>query len=50
MSTNKALRKAKHLAYEEKQEKKAKNMVNWIFGVLVLLGLAFLIIAMISVS
>jgi hypothetical protein len=46
MSTNKSLRKARHIAYERKQEEKGKNVVNWIFGALVAMALAFLIYAM----
>lgn len=38
--------KAKHLnakqkAYAEKQEKEGRNVVNWIFGILILLAVAF---------
>lgn len=38
MSSNNALRKAKHKAYEKKEEEKGKNVVNWIFGILVFLA------------
>lgn len=45
MSSNKDLRKAKHAAYEKKQEEKGKNVVAWIFGVLIVLGIIFAIAA-----
>lgn len=46
MSSNKALRKAKHEAWEKKQEEKGKNVVFWIFGILVLFAIAFIFVAM----
>jgi hypothetical protein len=35
--------KLRRKEYDEKQEKHAKNIVNWIFGILVALGIIFLI-------
>ena len=34
--------KARRAAYEERQERKAKKIVNWIFVVLVLLAICFI--------
>ena len=34
---------AKQKAYAEKQEQKGRNVVNWIFAVLILLGAAYLV-------
>ena len=31
----------KQKAYAEKQEKEGRNVVNWIFGILILLAVAF---------
>lgn len=42
MSSNNAIRKAKHDAFVKKQEEKGKKVVRWIFGVLVALGVAYL--------
>lgn len=43
MGTNKALRKAKHDAYMAKQEKQGRKVVNWIFGILIVLAIIFAI-------
>lgn len=43
MSNNKDLRKAKHEAYEEKQERKGAAVVKWIFGVLLVLAVLYMI-------
>ena len=32
---------AKQVAYEKKQEQEGRKVVNWIFGILVLLAVAF---------
>ena len=32
---------AKQKAYAEKQEKQGRNVVNWIFGILILFAIAF---------
>ncbi|MBR1448998.1 MAG: hypothetical protein IJ588_09700 [Prevotella sp.] len=34
---------AKQKAYAEKEEQKGRNVVNWIFGVLILLGVLYLV-------
>ena len=34
---------AKRVAYEKKQEESGKKVLNWIFGVLVILAIAFVI-------
>ena len=34
---------AKQKAYAAKEEQKGKNVVNWIFGVLILLGVLYLV-------
>lgn len=39
---NKEVKNAKRVAYEKKQEKQAKNVVNWIFGILIFLAFVFL--------
>ena len=46
MGTNKALRKAKHDAYMAKQEKQGRKVVNWIFGILIVLAIMFAIFKM----
>ena len=38
---NKEVKNAKRVAYEKKQEKQAKNVVNWIFGILIFLAIVF---------
>ncbi|MFC2454417.1 MAG: hypothetical protein ACFNUM_00950 [Segatella salivae] len=43
MSSNKALRKAKHEVYEKKQEAKGKNVVNYIFVGLIVLAVLYLV-------
>ncbi|MFA6728824.1 MAG: hypothetical protein WCS17_11530 [Prevotella sp.] len=44
MSSNKALRRAKHEAYERKEEDKGKLVVYLIFGGLIILAIIFMII------
>lgn len=43
MSSNKALRKAKHETYQKKQENEGKNIVNYIFIGLIVLAVLYLI-------
>lgn len=43
MSSNNALRKARHEAYEKKEEKKGARVVMWIFVGLIVLGLLYMI-------
>lgn len=35
--------KARRAAYEARQEKKGKKVVNWIFAVLVILAMSFIV-------
>ncbi len=39
---------AKRVAYQQKQEQEGKKVVNWIFGVLVVLAIIFMIYSIIS--
>jgi len=39
---------AKQKAYVAKEEQKGRNVVNWIFGVLILLGILYLVYAVYS--
>ncbi|MCH3994329.1 MAG: hypothetical protein LKE54_04635 [Prevotella sp.] len=48
MSTNKALRKAKHEAYEKKEEGKGKMVVYIIFGALIILAIIFMILIFVN--
>ena len=50
MSSNNTLRKSKRAASEKRQEEKGKKVVNWIFGVLVALAVAFMIYSVILAS
>ena len=34
---------AKRVAWQKKEEEKGRKVVNWIFGVLILLGILFLV-------
>lgn len=45
MSSNKDLRRAKHVAYEKKQAAKGEKVIKWIFGVLIALAIIFAIYA-----
>lgn len=36
---------AKQMAYAQKEEQKGRNVVNWIFGILILLGILYLVYA-----
>ena len=45
MSSNKDLRKAKHVAYEKKQAAKGEKVIKWIFGVLIALAIILVISA-----
>jgi hypothetical protein len=49
MSSNKALRKAKHSAFQKKQEKRGREIIVWIFGGLILLAIIFMIYTAIMV-
>lgn len=41
-------RKSQRARHAEKEEQKAKKVINWIFGVLIIFALAFVIISMLS--
>ena len=43
MSSNKALRKAKHSAFQKKQEEKGREIIAWIFGGLIVLAIIYMI-------
>lgn len=43
MSNNKAKRDAKKAAYAAKKEKEGRNVINWIFGILIALGVLYAI-------
>ena len=43
MSSNKDLRRAKHVAYEKKQAAQGEKVIKWIFGVLIALAVLFAI-------
>jgi len=45
MSSNKALRKAKHDAFQKKQEEKGKEIIVWIFGGLIVLAIIYMVYA-----
>ena len=45
MSSNKDLRKVKHIAYEKKQAEKGEKVIKWIFGILIALAVVFAIYA-----
>lgn len=47
MSSNNTLRKSKRAAYEKRQEEKGRKVVNWIFGILVVLAIAFMVYSVI---
>jgi uncharacterized Rmd1/YagE family protein len=42
--------KAKKAAYQKKQEEQGKKVVNWIFGVLIVLAIIFMVYTMVLVS
>mgnify|MGYP004679792275 FL=1 len=50
MNTNKLQRTAKRNAYAEKNEKKQRSIINWIFVVLILLGVLYAIYSMLLFS
>ena len=41
--SNKALKNAKKAAYAAKKEQEGRNVINWIFGILIALGVIFAI-------
>ena len=45
MSSNNALRKAKHSAFQKKQEKRGREIIVWIFGGLIVLAIIYMVYA-----
>lgn len=45
-----AKRDARKAAYAAKQEKKGREVINWIFGVLIALGILYAVYTIISVG
>lgn len=43
MGKNKALKNSKQAAWAAKQEKEGNKVINWIFGILVGLGVVYLV-------
>ena len=50
MKAKKAIRNAKKEAYAAKQEKEGRNVINWIFGILIALGVVYAIYSIVMVS
>lgn len=50
MSNNKLKSKAKRAAYAEKKEQEGRNVINWIFGILILLAIMFVAYTVIIVG
>lgn len=47
MSKKRLKKNARRTAYAEKQEKKGRNIVKWIFGILIFLGVLYAIYSMV---
>ena len=50
MNAKKSIRNAKKAAYAAKQEKEGRNVINWIFGILIALGVVYAIYSIVMVS
>ncbi len=50
MKAKKLIRNAKKEAYAAKQEQEGRNVINWIFGILIALGVVYAIYSIIMVS
>lgn len=50
MNSKKSIRNAKKAAYAAKQEQEGRNVINWIFGILIALGVVYAIYSIIMVS
>ena len=50
MKAKKLIRNAKKEAYAAKQEQEGRNVINWIFGILIALGAIYAIYSIIMVS
>ena len=50
MKAKKLIRNAKREAYAAKQEQEGRNVINWIFGILIALGVIYAIYSIVKVS
>jgi hypothetical protein len=50
MKAKKLIRNAKREAYAAKQEQEGRNVINWIFGILIALGVIYAIYSIVMVS
>ena len=50
MKAKKLIRNAKKEAYAAKQEQEGRNVINWIFGILISLGVIYAIYSIVMVS
>ena len=50
MKARKAIRNAKKEACASKQEQEGRNVINWIFGILIALGVIYAIYSIVMVS
>ncbi len=50
MNAKKSIRNAKKAAYAAKQEQEGRKVINWIFGILIALGVVYAIYSIIMVS
>ena len=50
MNAKKSIRNAKKAAYAAKQEQEGRKVINWIFGILIALGVIYAIYSIIMVS
>ncbi len=50
MKAKKLIRNAKREAYAAKQEQEGRNVINWIFGILIALGVVYAIYSIVMVS
>lgn len=50
MKAKKFIRNAKKEAYAAKQEQEGRNVINWIFGILIALGVIYAIYSIVMIS
>ena len=50
MKAKKLIRNAKREAYAAKQEQEGRNVINWIFAILIALGVIYAIYSIVMVS
>ena len=50
MKAKKLIRNAKREAYAAKQEQEGRNVINWIFGILIAFGVIYAIYSIVMVS